>query len=75
MSATRDNKVEFSRSIDIFTTKTFTVFDYRSDRYPHNRGISITAGQGDGLYQLNLPELKELKELVEDLIQELESKP
>ena len=56
-------------------TKTFTVWDYRDSPYNHIRGIDITAGQGDGLYQLNLPELKELKELVEDLIQELESKP
>ena len=45
-------------------TETFLVSDYRDDRYPHNRGIDITAGNGDGLYMMDIKELRELHDLV-----------
>lgn len=56
----------------IWTTKTFTVSDYRGDT--PNAGIDITAGNGDGLYDMDKKELKELRDLVDKIIAELDER-
>jgi len=55
-----------------FETETFAVLDDRDNPYEWNRGISIVSGHGDGLYNLNLEKLRELREVVDRVIQALE---
>lgn len=52
-------------------TKTFLVSDYRDNPYPQNQGIYITAGHGDGLYDMGVEELRELRDLVDWILHQL----
>ncbi len=56
-----------------FETKTFTVSDSRTNPYKHNQGISICAGNGDGLYGMFKEELLELRDVVSLILGALES--
>ncbi len=56
-----------------FNTKTFFVSDSRASPYKHNRGISICAGHGDGLYCMGKKELLELRDVVSLILGSLQS--
>jgi len=50
---------------ELRATKTFLLTDYRDQIYNgKDCGFDITAGNGDGLYMMDITELRELHDLV-----------